>query len=107
MYPNQNAMNTMSYPNQVQNLIAENLLFQNQSNATIADIYSVLNTVMSQMDIPNTTDAANYVLGIIQPQIMDLDSKNESCKTMIPLEKLSAKSLLVFFKGFEYSDYFC
>ena len=190
MYPNQN---TMSYPNQVQSQIAEQLLFQNQSSANIADIYKALDTVLSNMDIPNTAETVNMVLGIIQPQIMEhlnrnnqavtdmsklvemlinrnrsqimqneklrrikktpvrifgkdadgcgscmetgkdafkvgyieilnvinvriekdeayqeykfvtyLDSKNESRKTMIPLEKLSVKSLLVFFKGFEY-----
>ena len=41
MYINQN---TMGYPNQVQNPnpMAENLLFQNQSSATIADIVNLL-----------------------------------------------------------------
>ena len=190
MYPNPN---NGGYPNQAQNVMAENLLFQNQSKATIADIYSALNTVMSQMDIPNTAETVNMVLGIIQPQLMEhlsrnnqavadmskliemlinknrsqimqneklrkikktpvrifgkdadgcgscmetgkelikvgyidvltvsnvniekdgayqeykfvdyLDSKSESRKAMIPLNKLSAKSLIALFKGFEY-----
>ena len=58
MYPNQN---TMSYPNQVQSQIAEQLLFQNQSSANIADIYKALDTVLSNMDIPNTAETVNMV----------------------------------------------
>ncbi len=41
MYPNQNAM---GYPNQARSQMAEQLLFQNQSNAAIADIYTALDT---------------------------------------------------------------
>ena len=59
----------MSYNQNANNFINQQLLFKNQCTATTGDVYTAISAVLASMNIPNTEEMANNVLSIIQPQL--------------------------------------
>lgn len=84
-YKNSRRNKIMAYNQNVNNYIDQQLLFSNQGPATTGDIYAAISTILSGMNLPDTTDIANQVYCIIQPELAQC--LNRADKSRINMEQ--------------------